>query len=513
MKQDSKVKKTAFQMIFGRTLVIALLLILQIVLLFMLIKTVGELAGYLTLALSFVLLVFVINRGTQPAFTMAWILPLAALPVFGGLFYLFIQAQPGTRKIQKKLALLQEETKPYLTQSQAVMENRRSENPQMAQLAYYLGEKGGYPSYQNTSVQYFPSGESYYEELKKQLRQAERYIFMEYFIVDQGGMWDSILEILRQKAQEGVEVRFMYDGMCSLLRLPYKYPRQLQAMGIQCKMFAPVRPLMSTSQNNRDHRKVVVVDGITAFTGGINLADEYINQKLRFGHWKDTGVMIQGDAVQNFTMMFLQMWNIGEEQPESYRPYLTPHILCRKAAGYVVPYADSPFDDENVGEHVYLDMLYTAKKYVHIMTPYLIIGYEMVQALTYAAKRGVEVELILPHIPDKWYAFQVARTYYEELLGAGVHIYEYTPGFIHAKSYVSDDEKAVVGSINMDYRSLYLHFECATLFFNNPAVEDVERDFQKTRAQSQRMTVEDYKNLPWYERLTGRVLRLIAPLM
>lgn len=513
MKQDSKVKKTAFHFIFGRTVIVAILLLLQIGLLLFLMQAIGEATMYLTVVISAILLVVVINGKGQPAFKMAWILPLTLLPVFGGLLYLFVQLQPGTRKIQEKLTALQEETRPYLKQNPAVVQNLLSENPQMAQLSHYLSDKGSYPIYQNSSVEYFPDGETYYAEMIRQLEQAKNFIFMEYFIVAEGRMWESVLEILRKKAAEGVEVRFMYDGMCSLLLLPYKYPERIREMGIQCKMFAPIRPALSSSQNNRDHRKVLVIDGITAFTGGVNLADEYINEKLRFGHWKDTGVMIQGDAVQNFTMMFLQMWNIGEKQPVSYRPYLTPHILCDRAAGYVVPYADSPFDDENVGEHVYLDILYTAKKYVHIMTPYLIIGYEMVQALNYAAKRGVDVELILPHIPDKWYAFQVARTYYPELLEAGVKIYEYTPGFVHAKSYVSDDEKAVVGSINMDYRSLYLHFECAALFFNNPSVMEVEKDFRETRAKCQEMTVQDYRNLPWYNRLAGHILRLIAPLM
>ncbi|MBQ7915743.1 MAG: cardiolipin synthase [Firmicutes bacterium] len=513
MARDSRVKKTAFQMIYGRTIIVMILLVLQIAMLFYLITLAGKVAAFVMSGLSFVLLIVVINRKGQPSFKMTWVLLLAITPVFGGLFYLFIQTQPGTKQIKEKLAELEKDTRPYMQQDQAVMQNLLSENPQMAQLSHYLCDRGGYPMYQNTSVKYLSTGEIYFEELVNQLKKAEKFIFMEYFIVDQGKMWDTVLEVLKEKAAQGVEVRVMYDGMCSLMRLPYRYPEQVREMGIQCKMFAPIMPLLSTSQNNRDHRKIVVIDGVTAFTGGVNLADEYINEKMRFGHWKDTGIMLQGDAVQNFTMMFLTMWNVDEPQPPTFRPYLTPHILGDEAAGYVVPYADSPLEDENVGEHVYLDILYTSKRYVHIMTPYLIIGHELLQALTYAAKRGVEVELILPHIPDKWYAFQVARTYYRELLEEGVKIYEYTPGFIHAKSYVSDDEKAVVGSINMDFRSLYLHYECAALFFNNPAVADVEKDFQETKAKSQMMTIEDYNQLPLRGRIAGQILRLIAPLM
>ena len=467
-----------------------------------------------TSILSAVLVVVEVNRDEEPLFKLTWVILIAIIPVFGVLLYIYLHMDFLKYDIANAQEKVQSLIAPHIKNDEELINEVRARDAGEAGFLKYLSKRGGAAAYRNTSVKYYPLGDYIFTDMLAELEKAEKFIFLEFFIINQSGrFWPEILSILKRKVKEGVEVRMLYDGMGCMSTLPRGYCETMQAAGIKCRVFSPIQPLLSTYQNNRDHRKILVIDGKTAFSGGINLADEYANFIKRFGHWKDTGVMIQGDAVQNFTMIFLQMWNIGEEQPESYRPYLTPHILCRKAAGYVVPYADSPFDDENVGEHVYLDMLYTAKKYVHIMTPYLIIGYEMVQALTYAAKRGVEVELILPHIPDKWYAFQVARTYYEELLSAGVHIYEYTPGFIHAKSYVSDDEKAVVGSINMDYRSLYLHFECATLFFNNPAVEDVERDFQKTRAQSQRMTVEDYKNLPWYERLTGRVLRLIAPLM
>ena len=337
---------------------------------------------------------------------------------------------------------------------------------------------------------------------------------MEYFIVEQGIMWDSILEILEEKVKEGVEVRFMYDGMCCIALLPYHYPETLQEKGIKCKMFSPIKPILSTHQNNRDHRKICVIDGHTAFTGGINLADEYINQKERFGHWKDTAVMIKGDAVQNFTIMFLQMWNVTEHQKEDYEKYLTPvQEELHREPGYVLPYGDSPFDNENIGEQVYLHILNHAKKYVHIMTPYLILDNEMVTNLTYAAKSGIEVIIIMPHIPDKWYAFAVAKTYYEELIEAGVQIYEYTPGFVHAKVFVSDDDTATVGTINLDYRSLYLHFECGTFIYNNPVVWNIEKDFQETLKKCQKVSVMDLRTRGTVMTVAGRVLRLIAPLM
>lgn len=323
------------------------------------------------------------------------------------------------------------------------------------------------------------------KSLKKQLNAAEKFIFMEYFIVDNGVMWETLLEILERKAKEGVEVRFMYDGMCSISRLPYNYPKILESKGIKCKIFSEIRPILSTYQNNRDHRKICVIDGEVAFTGGVNPADEYINEKERFGHWKDTAIMLQGEAVQNFTILFLQMWNVTERRKENYEQYLTTKSReFRRELGYVLPYGDSPFDDEDVGKEVYLHILNHAKKYVHIMTPYLVLDNETLTNLTYAAKCGIEVIIIMPHIPDKWYAFVVAKTHYEELIEAGVQIYEYTPGFVHAKVFVSDDDTATVGTINLDYRSLYLHFECGAFIYNNQVVRDIEKDFEHIKKMS-----------------------------
>ena len=281
-----------------------------------------------------------------------------------------------------------------------------------------------------------------------------------------------------------------------------------------CKEFGPIVPILSTSQNNRDHRKICVIDGKVAFTGGVNLADEYINKKVRFGHWKDTAIKIEGDAVQSFTMMFLQMWNITERQPEDYAKYLTEKQpgFSRKD-GYIIPYGDSPFDHENVGEEVYFHILNHAKKYVHIMTPYLILDNEMIDALTRAAKGGIEVQIIMPHIPDKPYAFYLAKTYYEELIAGGVEIYEYTPGFVHAKVFTSDDDTATVGSINLDYRSLYLHFECGVFIYRNPVVRDIEKDFQETLAKCQKVTMTEVRNRSTFVKIYGQVLRIVAPLM
>ena len=515
-----KKARKLLRIIFGRTAFVVMSLLLQISILLAGFRFLSHYMVYIyggfTLLSAFVIL-YVVNKDENPSFKLAWIIPITVIPVFGTLLYLFLELQWEGKIINRKLRENISDTQPYLKQNPRYMEQLARTSRSNANLAAYIENSGSYPVYGNTNVKYYPVGEEMFEDMKKELEKAKRFIFMEYFIVERGEMWDSLLEILERKVQEGVEVRFMYDGMCCLVLLPYSYPRELRAKGLKAKMFAPIRPALSTYQNNRDHRKILVIDGHTAFTGGINLADEYINRKVRFGHWKDTGIMVKGDAVTSFTMMFLQMWNITEKEPEDYGRYLRdpeffyPPELSME--GFVIPYGDSPLDQETVGELVYLDIINTARNYVHIMTPYLILNYELVQALQFAAKRGVETIIIMPQIPDKEYAFLLAKAHYEELIRAGVQIYEYTPGFVHAKVFTSDDEKAVVGTINMDYRSLYLHFECAAYIYRNEVIKDVERDFKETLAKSQVITLEECRHYPWYKKFAGRVLRLFAPLM
>lgn len=508
------------RIIFGRTTFVVLFLLIQIGILF---YGFNWLRGYMvyvfggSTVLSAIVLIYIISADESSSIKLSWVVPILIFPVFGTLFYLFVELQAGTKLIDRRLQMLGAETETYLEQEPEVLERFNSISSSQGNLARYMNRYGKYPVYSHTNAKYFPLGDDMFPELMEQLKRAEHFIFMEFFIVERGYMWDSILEILAEKAKAGVEVRFMYDGMCSLALLPYSYPKRLREMGIQCKMFSPIRPALSSSQNNRDHRKICVIDGHTAFTGGVNLADEYINRKERFGHWKDTGIMIKGDAVVSFTMMFLQMWGITEQQPEDYGRYLLPADYAFPADlnmdGFVMPYGDSPLDTENVAEQVYLDILGHAKKYVHIMTPYLILDDEMATALKYSAKRGVETVIIMPHVPDKMYAYLLARSYYGELLKAGVRIFEYTPGFVHAKVFVSDDEKAVVGTVNLDFRSLYLHFECAAYLYKNAAVRDVEQDFRETLLKCQEITPESCQKYPFLKRFAGKALRLFAPLM
>lgn len=512
-----KAKKGILGIVFSRAFIVVALVFIQLVAFGATITYLQDYATYIYaffLILGVVTVIYIINDKSNSDIKLTWILLIMATPILGAAFYAFVKTQPGTAFIEKRFIELNKATKPYMLQDKDVLEDVRRSKPANANLVSYLNNQISYPIHRNTVVKYFASGEEKFEELKKQLRNAEHYIFMEYFIVEKGVMWNEILDILKEKVWQGVDVRFMYDGMCSIFSVPYHYDKELKRAGIKCKQFSPIRPVLSSYQNNRDHRKICVIDGQVAFTGGINLADEYINQKERFGHWKDTAIMVEGEAVQSFTMMFLQMWNLTEKRPENYERYLTEKSPEAKLElGYVLPYADSPYDKRNVGEQVYLHILNHAKKYVHIMTPYLIVDEDILSTLEYVAECGIEVIIIMPHIPDKWYAFVVAKTYYESLMKAGVQIYEYTPGFVHAKVFVSDNDTATVGTINLDYRSLYHHFECGAFVYNNSVVWDIERDFQDTLKKCQKVTTEDLKRRNVFEKMAGRVLRLIAPLM
>ena len=419
----------------------------------------------------------------------------------------------GHRVLNRRLGEEMEETATLLPEPVGLSAEEAGAAPELAGLSRYTWAHGRFPLYRNTAVRYLPSGETSLEAMLEDLRAAKDFIFLEFFIIEEGYMWGRVLKVLEDKIREGVEVRVMYDGTCALFRLPYRYPEMLKKLGIQCKMFSPIRPVISAHYNNRDHRKILVIDGRVAYTGGVNLADEYVNINSRFGHWKDVSLRLEGDAVRSFTLMFLQMWNVNEAG-DRYAHYLdAPAAGPVEAPGWVLPYGDSPVDNERVGELVYTDILSCARRYVHIMTPYLILDTEMIASLTFAAKRGVEVCILLPHIPDKRYAFALAKTHYAELMQAGVRIFEYTPGFVHAKVFVSDDCKAVVGTINLDYRSFYLHFECAAYLRDVPAVADIEADFQATLAQSQEITEDDLKRIPITTRLAGWLLKVVAPVM
>ena len=502
--------KKLSRIIFGRTffLILALLLQTGVLLLFMVEFSSFFFVYYgFTTVVSVLMCAHVANLDMNPNMRMSWITVIMAMPIFGVLFYIFVRIQPQKGKINKRLSYIIEQTKPFLRQKDIV-----KEESDMAGFAAYMNNYAGYPIYNNSDVKYFALGEEKYEELIKQLKLAKNFIFLEYFIIDEGKMWNTILDILKEKVKEGVEVRLMYDGTCMFALLPHSYPKQMEKYGIKCCVFSPIRPALAMYQNNRDHRKILVIDGKVAFTGGVNLADEYINEISKFGHWKDNAVMITGEAVRSFTMMFLQVWNIQNTIPENYEKYLLETSLDNKNA-YVMPYGDQPFDKENVGEYVYMDIINKAKKYVYIMTPYLILDNEMLTCLEQASKRGVDIKIMMPHKTDKPSAYFVARTYYSKLIDRGIEIYEYTPGFVHAKTFVSDDKRAVVGTINMDFRSLYLNFECAAYMENVSAVSDIYDDYKKTLEKCVQITKEECEKYNPIFKLIGKLLWIIAPLM
>ena len=512
-----KGQKGLIHAIFSRFGLVLVLLVLQFGALFSLMRWFSNLLPHYlggTLLVTAAMMVYLLNQDMNNSVRIPWLVVTALAPVLGVLLFCYTKEDVGHRVLKKRLLELEGQTRSQLAQDQKASTALDADCPGAASLAQYLrGRGGGFPVYENTQVTYFPSGEAKFAALLPQLESATQYIFLEYFIIDEGLMWGRILEILARKAAQGVDVRVMYDGTCEFSTLPRDYPRRLEALGIQCKVFAPVTPFVSTHYNYRDHRKILVVDGRVGFTGGVNLADEYINHIEKYGRWKDAAVMLEGEGVRTMTALFLQMWSIQRE-PE-FAQFLTRPLPETQANGFVIPYGDCPLDGERVGEMVYIDLLNRARRSVHIITPYLILDGELETALRFAAERGVDVHLILPGKPDKWFAYALAKTHYLPLLSSGVKISEWVPGFTHAKVMIMDGQEAVVGTINLDYRSLYHHFENAVWMRGVDCLPRIEADFQDTLAQCR--TVEPTRQSVWQGKkllhLVGMVLKFIAPLI
>lgn len=509
--------KRIFSLLLNRLFIVGILILLQVTWILVTFLTLSNYNIYFQTfftILSILVALWIINKKDNPAYKLAWIVPILLFPVLGGMMYLFLGNKNPSKRLRRKLERTIRRSKHCLNQSDAVMQSIMRSDPHVGRMANYVSAYNGYPIYHNSTAEYFPTGEACYEVMLEELKKAKHYIFMEYFIVEEGQMFQGILDILCEKVKEGVEVRFMYDDVGSISVLPYHYYKKLEAMGIKSMAFNPFRPIFSLAMNNRDHRKILVIDGHTAFSGGINLADEYINAKERFGYWKDNGIMLKGEAVWNFTVMFLQMWNAAATRPDLDFDVYMPHVHSNYeySDGYIQPYGDSPLDDEVVGENVYLNIINQAVNYVYIFTPYLIIDNEMTTALCLASKRGVDVRIVTPDIPDKKIVFLLTRSYYPQLLEAGVLIYQYTPGFIHSKCFVCDDKVATVGTINLDYRSLYLHFECGIFMYKSHAVMEVKQDALETIQASRRITPEDNRQ-GFFIGLFQAVLRVFAPLL
>lgn len=511
-----KLKKVFF-ILTHRAVVVSLLLILQIVLFGVMIHSFTEYLVYfyaLCVILSLVVVLFIINKDGDPGYKIAWIVPILLLPLFGGMIYLLLGANGPSPRTRKRMRNMRE------GMSKALDGERRAGALEDVGLdavnqSHYLEEYAHCPLYGNTRTTYYPLADDLFEPFLADLRGAKKYIFLEFFIITPGKFWDSVLAVLEEKAAEGVDVRVIYDDIGSMLTLPKDYSRTLEGKGIRCVVFNRVRPVLSVRLNNRDHRKLCVVDGHTAYTGGFNLADEYINEVVHYGHWKDSGIRVMGEAAWSMTVMFLTMWEYvtgGKEDYEACRPPLLP-AGSEGSGGWVQPYADSPLDREPVGETVYRNLVSKAKRYIYFTTPYLIISDSLNAALCSAAKSGVDVRIITPHIPDKKTVFELTRAHYLTLLEAGVRIYEYTPGFMHAKNCVCDDLYATVGTVNLDYRSMFLHFEDGVWLCADPTVLDVKEDFLRTMAESQEVTLREAQSHRFPRRLFRSILRVFGPLM
>lgn len=505
--------KKFFRQILPQRFLPVVMLLLQVVLLAHLVFTGSrafQIADIVLSVVSICICISVAVSEQKGAFKIGWILLILLVPLFGITVYLLFNYQSATRVFDKNVRQsCQEVASAYALPLSEEKPQPSHHEPQ----AKYL-EGRGFPLYGRTDTRFLPLGETAFGEMLEAMEQAEHYIFLEFFIIEEGKMWTSILEVLQRKAAQGVTVRLIYDDLGCFFLLPANYPRRLEKMGIQSVPFNPFRPMLTAKQNNRDHRKILSVDGKVAFTGGINLADEYINEVEKFGHWKDTAVRLEGHGAWGLTAMFLQAWRLctgSKEDPAGFYPWR--EVPCPVAGiGTVQTWCDSPMDKENVAESLYRHIIQTARQYVYIATPYLIIDETMVSALILAAKSGVDVRIVTPHHWDKRLVHVTTRSYYRELIKGGVRIYEYTPGFIHSKTFVSDDNVAVVGTANLDYRSLYLHFECGTCLYDASAVTQLKQDMDELFDQCQPITLADCKaKLP--TRITQDVLRLFAPLM
>ena len=508
--------KKILPIIISRGFIVTLSVFIQVFFWFLIViifKDYTTLLSGLMLLISFCCVLNIIVKDIYPEHKIAWIIFMFLFPVAGGMFYLLFgshRMSSKTKKLSKTIELnIQNEAKKIKEINQDKLGNVN-----LVRQHNYLKTIASAPAFENTSVEYFSVGDNMWTSMLEELEKAEKFIFIESFIIEQGKMWGAIEKILINKAKNGVDVRVLFDDLGCLLTLPSNFIKRLKSNNIDCRVFNKVNQLINANFNNRDHRKICVIDGNVGFNGGVNLADEYINEKKMFGHWKDTAVMLKGEGVYGLTLMFLSMWDMQTKAMSNYQKY-APTIKMA-TDGIVQPFADNPLDNESVGESVYMNMLNTAEKYVYITSPYLIITREMTTALANAAKSGIDVRLILPGIPDKKIIQFLSRSYYAPLVEAGVKVYEYTPGFIHSKMFITDDITSVVGTINLDYRSLNLHYECGTMLYNCSVIKDIKKDFIETQNKCKQIYREDIsKNskMGAIKFFVLAVLKVFSPLM
>lgn len=510
MKKRHSIKKA-----LARRLLVAVLLVVQLALLLFLILSGNAASKWISHFLSLVsvlVCLHVISAESRPGFKITWLLLVLVFPVFGGLFYLIATRQTGSLYAKQHFDRISREKACHFSKDPAAEEAAKAAFPACRPMLRYLSDHAGFPVSFDSETKYYPSGETFFDALLQALETAEKYIYLEYFIIEDGVMWNSILDILKRKAAEGVDVRVMYDDMGCFLTLPKDYPDHLRSFGIKCQVFMPFLPVLSVLHNNRDHRKIASIDGRIAFTGGVNLADEYINRREKHGRWRDAAVSVTGSAAWNLTVIFLTLWQSASGEKDDLDSLRPKTAAAPKSSAFVQPYADVPLDDDKTGEHVYLHIIQSAKDYLYISTPYLIIDDTMVLALTLAAKSGVDVRILTPEIGDNKFVHMTTRSYYRDLIAAGIKVYEYTGGYNHAKTFVADDTIATVGTVNLDYRSLYLHYECGAVFYGDSIIADMRDDFLRVAQDSTPITKESCEASRFVQLLQS-ILRIFAPLM
>ena len=509
-------EKTDVKNSVGRMIFVVLSVLFQAGWIMLLVLRLNKYSAWISLATSIAALFVVIRvyaSRENSAYKILWIMLILAFPVMGLCLYLLLGHSIALQTMKKRFTGLSEEYSKKLSQDPSVMRTLEEKDLAVANQARYIRNYGRYPVYGNTDVKFYGDAADGLEAQKRELEKAESFIFMEYHAIEDSVAFDGIRKILAQKAKEGVEVRVLYDDVGSIGFISPEFIKRMEADGIRCRVFNPLVPFLHVFMNNRDHRKITVIDGKVGFTGGYNLADEYFNITHPYGQWKDTGIRLEGDAVKSLSVLFLEMWNAVKAADGDILKYLPEVPYKAGERCFVQPYGDSPLDDEPMGENVYMNVVKNARGYVYFTTPYLIISDEFSRELRLAAKRGVDVRIITPGIPDKKPVYQVTRSYYAGLVKDGVRIYEYTPGFVHAKQCVCDDETAVIGTINMDYRSLYLHFENGVFLYDCQAVRDMKKDFESMFPVSREVTEEYKSGRSAALRIGQCILRLFAPLM
>lgn len=492
------------------------IILIELVLVFGIILYMSQIAPIIWVTLVFLIsvatVIAIVNRSMSPESKVTWLI-VTFVPVFGPLLYLMF----GERRLSKKeLKQLQELNSIAFHENngrQLHLQLQETDKPAYGIINALLHMDSNAEVYDHTDSQFFANGEEMWQQMLEDLKRAEKFIFLEYYIVEEGLMWDSILEILEEKAAQGVEVKMLYDDIGCMVTLPGDYTVHLRSKGIDAHKFNKVIPRMTVAYNNRDHRKILVIDGQISYTGGINLADEYINHIERFGHWKDSGIRIDGPATQAFTRLFLMNWYINRGEITDFDQYHLEN-QTRFGSGLCIPYGSGPkpIYKTKVGKIVYQNLINQAEDFVYITTPYLIIDYDLTEDIKNAAMRGVDVRIVTPHIPDKKLIQLVTRGAYPDLLSAGVRIFEYTPGFIHSKQMIVDDRFAAVGTINLDYRSLVHHYENAVLLYKTESIADIRKDFEGIFEQSQEI-FSDTINPTWYQMMIKEVTQLFAPML